>query len=58
MRETREEIPTLQASCGRGLASGSMENRCELLINLVNENRRKMLIRLDQKVGGQDPVLA
>ncbi len=48
MRKTREGIPMLQASCGRGLTSGSMENGCERLVNLVNDDRRKMLRRLNQ----------
>ena len=49
MRETREGIPTLQASCGRELAIGNMENRCELLINLVNDGKPKDAERLGPK---------
>ncbi len=30
-----------------------MVNRCESLINVVTENKPKMLIGLDQKVDGQ-----
>ena len=35
-----------------------MEKGSELLIHLVTENTPKMLIGVDQKVGGQDTVFA
>jgi hypothetical protein len=35
-----------------------MEKGTELLINLVNDDKPKMLTGLNQKVGGQDTVLA
>jgi hypothetical protein len=46
-RANREDGSILQASCGRERASGSMEKGTELLINLVNENKPKMLSGLD-----------
>jgi hypothetical protein len=58
MRADRKESSILQASCGRERAIGSMENRCELLINLVNDDKPKMLTGLHQKVGGQVAALA
>jgi hypothetical protein len=58
MRADCEEGSILQASCGRERAIGSMENIRELLINLVNDNKPKMLTGLNQKVGGQVAALA
>ena len=41
---------------GRELGLSGMVNTCESLINAVIEDKPKMLIGLDQKVGGQVQV--
>lgn len=42
---------------GRELGSSGMVNPGEVLINVVIENKRKVLVRLGQKASGQVPVL-
>ena len=39
---------------GAELGLNGMDNLCELPINVVNENKPKMLTGLNQKVSGQD----
>ncbi len=51
-RMSREANSTLAASNRKGARNDGMRNICELLLNVVNDDRPKMLIGLDQKVRG------
>ena len=46
-----------QHQSGRELESDGMVNRCESLINVVTNNKPKVLIGLDQQVCGQEQEL-
>ena len=51
-RLIREEKLNLPATDGEGQGQDDMANICELLINVVKDNKPKLLIGLNQKVYG------
>ena len=59
----KDGSPIVRSGCdsqhreGRGLGLCGMANSGEVLINVVSDDKRKMLSRLDQKVSGQERVL-
>ena len=56
-RKSREANPTLAALSRMGARNGGMCNICELLINVVIDDRPKVLIGLDQTVRGMVGVV-
>ncbi len=56
-RGSREANSTLAASSRMGARNDGLRNICERLINVVIDDRPKMLIGLNQKVRGMDETV-